>query len=148
MELRVTAVKGVFWLLHLQKYSTNVSSNVIEKTSFIRSFPVGWRCRLHQLLLCRREQLPNESPGYDTKQSDGEVPVMLVLWGNAEYTLPSLPYSLWPGVVAPDRVLSLGKLELNWVIILNCIAWNETVLTYKQYTHAKLNCLKESCFWH
>ena len=24
---------------------------------------------------------PNEVPGYDTKQSDGEIPVMLELWG-------------------------------------------------------------------
>ena len=24
---------------------------------------------------------PDESPGYDTKRSDGEVPVMLELWG-------------------------------------------------------------------
>ena len=23
---------------------------------------------------------PNQRPGYDTKQSDGEAPVMLVLW--------------------------------------------------------------------
>ena len=28
---------------------------------------------------------PNECPGYDTKQSDGEIPVMLELWRNAEY---------------------------------------------------------------
>ena len=28
---------------------------------------------------------PNEYPGYDTKQSDGEVPVMLELLGNAEH---------------------------------------------------------------
>ena len=25
---------------------------------------------------------PNECPGYETKQSDGEVPVMLAFWGN------------------------------------------------------------------
>ena len=31
----------------------------------------GWRVRPH----------PNECPGYDTKQSNGEVPVMLELWG-------------------------------------------------------------------
>ena len=29
--------------------------------------------------------LPNDCPGYDIKQSDGKVPVMLELWG-----LPSL----------------------------------------------------------
>ena len=47
---------------------------------------------------------PNECPGYDTKQSNGEVPVMLGfggIWGN-----PSLP--LFPGVVALDRALSMG----------------------------------------
>ena len=47
---------------------------------------------------------PNECPGYDTKQSDGEVPVMLELWGmRSTPSLPSLPGPLWPGVVAPDK---------------------------------------------
>ena len=27
----------------------------------------------------------NECPGYDNKQSDGEAPVMLCLWGHVEY---------------------------------------------------------------
>ena len=27
-------------------------------------------------------------------------------------SLPSLPGSLWPGVVAPDRVLSQGQIKL------------------------------------
>ena len=53
---------------------------------------------------------PNECPRYDTKQSDGEVPVMLRLWGMQSTTLlPLLPGPLWPGMVAPDRVLSIGK---------------------------------------
>ena len=52
---------------------------------------------------------PNECPGYDTKQSDGEVPVMLDLWGmQSTLSLPSLPGPLWPGVVAPDKALSMG----------------------------------------
>ena len=33
--------------------------------------------------------------------------------------LPSLTGPLLPGVVAPDRVLSIGLIELNWVITLN-----------------------------
>ena len=73
--------------------------------------PVGWGCRIHRLLLCRgvRPPPPNECPGYDTKQSDGEVPVMLELWGmRGTLSLPSLPDPLWPGVVAPDRTLSMG----------------------------------------
>ena len=58
------------------------------------------------------------------KQSDGEVPVMLEPWGMASTSsLPLLSDSLWPGVVAPDRVLAMDQIELN------C-------------TYAKLNCLK------
>ena len=48
-------------------------------------------------------------PGYDTKQSDGEVPVMPELWGmQSTPLLALLPSPLWPGVVASDRVLSMG----------------------------------------
>ena len=51
------------------------------------------------LNLCRGViPTPNECLGYDTKQSDGEVPVM---------PLPLLPGPLWPGVLAPDRALSM-----------------------------------------
>ena len=52
---------------------------------------------------------PNECPGYDTKQSDGEVPAVLKLGGmRSTPSLPSLPGPLWPGAVAPDRALSMG----------------------------------------
>ena len=56
--------------------------------------------------------LPYECPRYVTKQSDGEVSVMLELWG-----MRSTP--LLPGVVVPDRVPSMGQIELNTVLILN-----------------------------
>ena len=63
---------------------------------------------------------PNECPRYDTKQSDGDVPVMLDLWEMWSIpSLPSLPGSFWPRVVAPDRVLSIGQMELNCVLMLN-----------------------------
>ena len=56
---------------------------------------------------------PNECPGYDTKQSDGEVPAVLELWGMwSTPSLPSLPGPLWPEMGAPDRALSMGLLEL------------------------------------
>ena len=45
----------------------------------------------------------NECHGYDTKQSDDEVPVMLGHWG-----MPLLPGPLWPGMVVPDRARSMG----------------------------------------
>ena len=52
---------------------------------------------------------PNECPVYDTKQYDGKVPVMLGLWGmQSTSSLPSLPGPLLPGVVAPDKALSMG----------------------------------------
>ena len=43
--------------------------------------PVGWGCRIHRLLLCRRLNSPNKCLGYDSKLSDGEAPIMLELWG-------------------------------------------------------------------
>ena len=52
---------------------------------------------------------PNECPDYDTEQSDGEVPAMLEIWGmRSTPSLPLLPGPLWPGMVAPDRTLSMG----------------------------------------
>ena len=48
-----------------------------------------------------------------TKQSDGKVPVILELWGKrSTSSLPSHPGPLWSGVVASDRVLSMGQIEL------------------------------------
>ena len=74
----------------------------------------------------------NEYPGYDTKQSDGEVPVILELWRmQSTPSLLSLPGPLWPGVIAPDRVLSMGQIEVNCVFTLNWIAWNRTVYMFK-----------------
>ena len=64
--------------------------------------PVSWGCRIHW-------PPPNECPGYDTKQSDGEVSAVLELWGmRSTPSLPLLPGPLWPGVVAPDKALSMG----------------------------------------
>ena len=65
---------------------------------------------------------------YNTNQSNGEVPVMLELWVMRSIPLqPSLQDPLRPGVVAPDRVLSMGQIELNW-----------TFLTFKLRTYAKI----------
>ena len=74
------------------------------------SCPVGWDCRIHRLQLYRGVRPPpNEFLGYDTKQSDGEVPVIMGLWGmRSTPSLPLLPGPLWPGMVAPDRALSMG----------------------------------------
>ena len=80
-----------------------------------------------------------ECPVHDTKQSDDLVPVMLELWRmRSTPLLPSPSSPLWPGVVAFDRVLSMGQK----VLMLNCIALNRTVLKSKLCIYAKLNRLK------
>ena len=54
---------------------------------------------------------------------------MLELWGMWSVPLlPSLPVPLWPGVVTPDRVLSMGQIELF-----------DIQTEGKQMTYAKLN---------
>ena len=84
-------------------------------------FTIGWGCKKHWLLLCRGVRLPNKCPRYDTEQSDGEVPIMLELWGMwSTLWLPSLPGPLWPGVVAPCKIKTeLLEIELFWH--LDCI---------------------------
>ena len=63
---------------------------------------------------------PPTSVGYDTKQSDGEAPVMLELWVMLSTpSLPSLTALLWLGVGAPDTILSMGQIEINCVLMLN-----------------------------
>ena len=83
----------------------------------------GGGSRIHRLHLSRGvRSLFYEFPGYDIKQSDGEAPVMLELWGMlGTPLLQSHPGPLGPGVVAPDRILSIGQRELNYVLILNRI---------------------------
>ena len=51
-----------------------------------------WGCRIRLHLSREVRPLPNECHGYDTKQSDGDIPVMLGLWGMRSTTsLPLLP---------------------------------------------------------
>ena len=86
--------------------------------------PVGWGCRIHLLNICReiRPPFPYEFPVYDSKQSHGEAPGMLELWGmRSTPSLPSLSGPLWSGEVAPDWVLSMRQIDLNCVITLNWI---------------------------
>ena len=61
--------------------------------------------------------------GYDTKQFDGEVPVMLE-FGAIQMTpsLSSLPGPHWPEMEAPVSIFSMGKIGLNYVLVLNWIA--------------------------
>ena len=103
------------------------------RTEQMKTYPVGWGCRIYQLYLCRGVSPlpPNECPGYDTKQFDAEVPVMLELWGmRSTPSLWSPPDPLCPGVAAVDRVLSMSQIELNCVLMLNWIVCSRTVSTF------------------
>ena len=56
-------------------------------------------------IYAKRLDSSNECPRYNTKQSDGEAPVILELWEMGITNLiTSLPGSLWPGVIASDRL--------------------------------------------
>ena len=57
-------------------------------------------------------------------------------------SLPSLPGPLWPGVVAPNRILSMDQIELKCILMLNRIVWIKTVLTLRLCTYTKLNSSK------
>ena len=99
-----------------------------------------------------RSPLPNKRRRYDTKQSDGEVPVMLELWRMwSTPLLPSLPDPLRPRVVVSVRVIYMGQIELNWVLgcprgvmvkAMDCgIVVREFVLQSCYYVHFQTNTL-------
>ena len=98
--------------------------NPIFTISSVPSFPSQLGMENNETVsLQRGKKSLNECPGYDTKQCDGEVPVMLGYGGMwSTPSLPSLSDSLKPRVVAPDRALSMGQIELNCILILNWIA--------------------------
>ena len=54
---------------------------------------------------------PYECHGYDIKLFDGETPVLEIwgMWSTPSFSL--LLGHLWPGLVATDRVISLGQTE-------------------------------------
>ena len=62
---------------------------------------------------------------------------MLELWGMwSTPLLPLLPGPFWPGVVAPDKVLLMGEIELN------CGFLSSLCFAFKLCIYALLNCLK------
>ena len=71
---------------------------------------------------------PNECPGYDIKQSDDKAPSSDIWEVSSSPSLQLLPGPLSPGVVAPNRVLSMGQIKLL-----------DIQTASKQITYAKLN---------
>ena len=101
---------------------------LISLSFFLKNCPLGLGCRIHWLFLSRGVRLPKRASWYDTKQFDGEAQVMLELWRMwSTPELPSLSGPLTPGLIAPDRVVSMGQIELNCVLMLNWTVWIRTV---------------------
>ena len=104
---------GGFWLLSTGISETDLDPKIKwmwrhRNDIWVRFGPVGWGYRIHRLLLCKGVRLPQQVSWYDTKNFDGEFPVMLELWiMQSTPSLPLLPVQLWSRVVAPDRVLSM-----------------------------------------
>ena len=90
-----------FFFLHVHRYIYTHLHIYIYPHLLI--CPIGWGCRIHQLLLwwgVRHSQLIVLDM---TLKLDGE------LWGMLNTpSLPLLPGPLWLGMVAPDRALSMG----------------------------------------
>ena len=82
-------------------------------TLFLLS-PVSWCCRIHRLHLYRGIRPPPPHTHTHTTSVLGMILNNLMeLWGMLHIPLlPLLSGPLWPGVVAPDRVLSFGQIEL------------------------------------
>ena len=60
--------------------------------------------------------------GYEPTSDEcpSELPVMLKYGGlRNTLSLPSFPGPHWPGMVALDRILSMGQIKLNCVLMLN-----------------------------
>ena len=143
-ELTELSLLGVFisneWKFNTLRLKFTTQNNInwdqTNQCNF-KIYPDGRNCRIHWLLLCNGLRAPpaNECLEYHTKQTDGEIPVMLELWGMWNTSLlPLLSGPFCPGVFAPDRVLSIGQIELNCVLMVNWMAWNRTVLTFKLRT--------------
>ena len=74
----------------------------------------------------------NKCPRYEIKLSDGKVPLLEILGMWCTPSLALLPGPIWPGVVAPHRLL--GQIEQNmrankWLMLIrDCyIAILETI---------------------
>ena len=102
----------LFCFIHFLHERLNISCSAVKiqgQKHFLKSNktlngPIGWCCRIDWLHLCRWVRPPKDC----SKQSDREASVILELWRIRNTpSLPLVPSSLWPVMVAPDWVLSM-----------------------------------------
>ena len=73
--------------------------------------PIAWGYRIYRFISAVGWDSPEQYPGYDIEQYDGEAQVILELWRmHCTSLLPSLLGSLWPGVVVFDS--PIGQIKL------------------------------------
>ena len=117
---------------------------------------INWGCRIHWLHLCRgvRPSLQWVSWIWDKtiwKWGSSNAGAL----GNAGYPfIATLPGPLWLGVVAPDRVLSMGQIEQTvcklvtdvklWLLYSN--TWNHLTVCKKR-AQAHLRMLSTKCVY-
>ena len=82
----------------------------------------AWAVKYTDCIFAEGQELPNECPDFETKQSDYKAPVMQELWKmRITSLLSSLPGPLWARMDTSDRILCMGQIELNGVFMLNWI---------------------------
>ena len=102
----------------LRKFFKNISnSDIFEPELFIKPSRLGLQ-NTPTAYLSRDKTPPppsKECSRCEIKQSDGEDP-LLELWRIwYKCSLPLLPGLLWPGMVAPDMVLSMGQIKQFYI---------------------------------
>ena len=137
---QLRAISTIWYIyIYILKSASVVYNECKNYLYLLLTCPVGLGCRIHWLHFCREVRPPPITSVLDMTLNN----LMVELWGQQiTPSLPSLSGPLWLRVVASDRFLSMGEIELNCVLMLNWITWNRTVLIFKLRTYAKLNCLK------
>ena len=97
---------------NLDAYHTKCNLNYIPKAI---SSSVGWAWRIHRPHPCIEVIRPQEGHGYNFKTYDGKAPIILMLWEMlSTYSMPSLPDTLWLGVVKSDGGRIYGSNRTVW----------------------------------
>ena len=125
----------VLVLCEMQSVSSMIWTRVAMSISFLPSFLPSFLSIY--LSISSHSRLGQQNTLTASLQKDKTPPTSVLIWyqtiwwwgsSNQElWKMWSTSCLLWPGVVAPNRVLSMGQIELSSVLMLNWIVWNGTV---------------------